>query len=203
MTLAMTGAFAAAFVLLALSPGPGLAAILSRALSGGMAAGLAVTFGLIIGDALFLGAAMIGLSAIASSMGPMFQLMKYLGAAYLVWLGIQALRASNAPIRLQAAPSTALWRDVGLGLTVTLGNPKPILFYSALLPTFLDLSTAGPSDFAILMTVVAVVSFVVYGGYMLMIERARTLLTGSTAAQRLNQATGLMMIGSGIAVATR
>ncbi len=76
MTYEMTAAFAAAFFVLALSPGPGLVAIISRALGSGMPAGLAVTAGLVVGDAAFLGAAVIGLSAIANTMGPLFQIVK-------------------------------------------------------------------------------------------------------------------------------
>ncbi len=203
MTLDTIAAFAAAFFLLALSPGPGLVAILSRALGGGFASGLAVTAGLIIGDAIFLAVAMIGLSAIASTMGPLFQIVKYAGAAYLIWLGVQGLRAANAPLTVAAQASGALWQDLLLGLVVTLGNPKPILFYGALLPTFLDLSTVGPRDFVLLMSVVVGVSVLVYSGYMLMVERARRLLASGRTAKRLNQATGVMLIGSGLAVATR
>ena len=203
MTLQMTFAFAAAFFVLALSPGPGLAAILSRSLVSGLPAGLAVTSGLVIGDAIFLGIAMVGLSAIANTMGPMFQVVKYAGAAYLIWIGVEALRAAVKPVAIEARPAAALWKDVGLGLVVTMGNPKPILFYGALLPTFLDLSTVTASDFGILMAVVVAVSVVVYSGYMIVIERARRLLNSTRAVKRLNQATGMMMIGSGIAVASR
>ena len=203
MTYQMTAAFAVAFFVLALSPGPGLAAILSRSLGSGLPAGLAVTTGLVIGDAIFLGIAMIGLSAIANTMGPMFQVVKYAGAAYLVWLGIQAIRAATKPVEIQAIPSAPLLKDVGLGLVVTLGNPKPILFYGALLPNFLDLSSVTSGDFTILMAVVVAVSFVVYSGYMLVIERARRLLNSTRTVKRLNQATGVMLIGSGLAVASR
>ena len=203
MTYQMTAAFAAAFFVLALSPGPGLAAILSRSLGSGLPAGLAVTTGLVIGDAIFLGIAMIGLSAIANTMGPMFQVVKYAGAAYLVWLGIQAIRAATKPVEIQAIPSAPLLKDVGLGLVVTLGNPKPILFYGALLPNFLDLSSVTSGDFTILMAVVVAVSFAVYSGYMLVIEQARSVLNSTRAVKRLNQATGVMLIGSGLAVASR
>ncbi len=203
MTYHMTAAFAAAFLVLALSPGPGLAAILSRSLGSGLPAGLAVTTGLVIGDALFLGIAMIGLSAIANTMGPMFQVVKYSGAAYLVWLGIQAIRAAAKPVEIQPRASATLLKDVGLGLVVTLGNPKPILFYGALLPNFLDLSSVTSGDFSILMAVVVAVSFVVYSGYMLVIERARRFLSSTRAVKRLNQATGVLLIGSGLAVAAK
>jgi threonine/homoserine/homoserine lactone efflux protein len=208
MTVEAMTAFAGAFFLLALSPGPGLAAILSRALGSGTASGLAVTFGLVIGDALFLAIAMVGLSAIANAMGPMFQAVKYTGAAYLIWLGVHAWRDAGKPFELSTqasgAPwSRALWKDIGLGLMVTLGNPKPILFYGALLPTFLDLTTIGARDFAMLMSVVIVVSFLVYGGYILLIERARRHLSSTRTIQNLNKATGIMLVGSGIVVASR
>ena len=203
MTHEMTATFAAAFFVLAVSPGPGLAAILSRALGGGVSAGLAVTFGLIVGDALFLAAAMIGLSAIAIALGPMFQLVKYAGAAYLIWLGVQALRAAGTAVSISARGPASLWQDAGLGLMVTLGNPKPILFYGALLPTFLDLARVTAADFVTLMLVVAGVSFLVYAGYMLAVERARRLLASTPAIKRLNRATGVMLLGSGVAVAVR
>ena len=181
MTAEMTTAFAGAFFILAVSPGPGLVAILSRTLGGGFISGLMVTAGLVIGDAIFLAVAMVGLSAIASTMGPLFGIVKYAGAAYLFWLGVQAFRAASAKIEIDAAAPQAtragsLWKDLGLGLFVTLGNPKPILFYGALLPTFLDLSQTSARDFAVLMSVVVIFSFVVYSAYMLMIDNARRLL---------------------------
>ncbi len=203
MNLNSTLAFTGAFFLLALVPGPGLAMILSRALGSGMAAGFAVTTGLILGDFVFMGLAIVGLSALASTMGPLFEIVKYAGAAYLVWLGIKALRADAKPVELQAQKSTGLWREVAMGLLVTMGNPKPIFFYGALLPLFLDLSAVGMSDMAMLALVVIVVSYLVYGGYMLLLERARRLLLSTRAAKRLNQATGAMFIGSGLWVASR
>ena len=208
MTAEMTTAFAGAFFLLAVSPGPGLVAILSRTLGGRFISGLMVTAGLVIGDAIFLAVAMVGLSAIASTMGPLFQVVKYAGAAYLIWLGVQAFRAASAKIEIDAAAPQAtragsLWKDLGLGLVVTIGNPKPILFYGALLPTFLDLSQTSARDFAVLMSVVVIVSFVVYSAYMLMVDRARRLLSSTRTIKRLNQTTGVMLIGAGIVVASR
>jgi threonine/homoserine/homoserine lactone efflux protein len=204
MTPEMTLAFVGAFLILAISPGPGLVAILSRTLAGGYASGLAVTAGLVVGDALFLGIAMIGLSAIASAMGPLFQIVKYAGAAYLIWLGIQSFRASHAEVAIKAEHSrSGLAKDAGLGLIVTLGNPKPIVFYGALLPTFLDLTRIAVTDFAVLMSVVVVVSFAVYGVYMVLARRAGRLLVSGTATRRLNQATGAMLVGSGLIVASR
>ena len=203
MTPASTLAFALAFLLLALAPGAGLAMILSRALGSGMGAGFAVTAGLVLGDFLFLGIAMVGLSALATTMGPFFQILKYAGAAYLIYLGYTTFRAAAIPVSLEARPATAIWREVAMGLFVTLGNPKPILFYGALMPTLLDTSKIGLGDFVVLGAIVVAISFLVYGGYMLLLARARRLIGSARAVKRLNQATGVMFVGSGLLVATR
>ena len=83
MTVESAIAFAIGMFFLALSPGPGLATIISRALASGPVAGLAVTGGLVLADFFFMGIAMAGLTVIASAMGPLFQVVKYAGAAYL------------------------------------------------------------------------------------------------------------------------
>jgi threonine/homoserine/homoserine lactone efflux protein len=204
MSLSTALAFAAAFLVLAVSPGPGVATIVGRALHGGVAAGLAAATGLIIGDFLFIGFALAGLSALASTMGPIFEVVKYAGAAYLVWLGWRALTAPAVPLQVDAAAERLpLWRDIGLGLLVTLGNPKPILFYGALLPTFVDVATATWRDGMILGGIVVLISYVVLGGYSVLAARARSTFTSSKAMKRLNTSTGVVMIGAGVAVATR
>jgi threonine/homoserine/homoserine lactone efflux protein len=199
--------FSIAFFLLALAPGAGLAMILSRTLGSGLAAGFAVTAGLVMGDFIFMGIAAAGMSAIAQMLGPMFQVLKYLGAAYLIWLGYKALTAEAKPIELSAqrsgSRSIPLWREVMMGLLVTLGNPKPILFYSALMPTLMNISSISLKDYALLGCIVILISTLVYGAYMLVIEKARRMLLSARANKRLNQATGAMFIGSGIWVVTR
>ncbi len=196
--------FAAAFFLLAISPGPGVATIISRALHGGVLAGLAAATGLILGDFLFITLALAGLSALAGTLGPVFALVQYGGALYLLWLGWRALTAPAVPLDLtRPAQPGPLWKDVGLGLVVTLGNPKPILFYGALLPTFVDVEAATWRDGLILAAIVIVVSYVVLGGYSVLAARARSVFTSAKAVQRLNQSTGVVMIGASVAVATR
>ena len=198
-------AFAVGMTLLSLSPGPGLAAILSRTWTwtSGLGAGFAVTAGLVVGDFLFLGIAAIGLTAIATTLGPLFQIVKYAGALYLIWLGVKLILAASKPLTVEASPPVHPGRDVGIGLLVTLGNPKPILFYSALLPTFLDVTAIGIGDFLLLGAVVVAVSFTVYGGYMVLADRSRRMLASTAVVRRLNQATGAVLVGSGIVVASR
>jgi threonine/homoserine/homoserine lactone efflux protein len=203
MSIESVGMFSLAFFLLALAPGAGLAMILSRTLGSGITAGYAVTAGLVIGDFIFMGIAAAGMSAIAQTMGPMFQVLKYLGAAYLLWLGYKALTAEAKPIEVQAQRSGSLLREVMMGLLVTLGNPKPILFYGALMPSLMNMNAIAFKDYLILGAIVIVISTIVYGAYMLAIERARRALMSARATKRLNQVTGVMFIGSGIWVASR
>ena len=203
MTLEYAVAFAVAMFLWAILPGPGLAAVVSRALGSGPKAGIAVIAGLIVADVIFMGIAIVGLLAIATTMGPLFQFVKYAGAAYLVWRGYRAFVGAERPVTVEARASGVLWRDLGLGLLVTLGNPKAILFYGALLPAFLDMTKIGFADFLVLTGIVVGISALVYGGYMILAERTRRLMASAKAVKRLEQATGTILIGAGIAVATR
>ena len=203
MSLDSAIAFAIGMLFLALSPGPGLATIVSRGLASGPIAGLAVTGGLVLADFFFMGVAMVGLTAIATAMGPFFQLVKYAGAGYLAWLGYKAFRSSASPLVVVPRSGQGLVKDVGLGFLVTLGNPKAILFYSALLPTFLDMTRIRFADFLILAAIVVAVSYVVYGGYIFLAQPGRRLLSSRAASRLFNRLTGSALIGAGVAVATR
>jgi len=196
-------AFAIGMFFLALSPGPGLATIISCALASGPVAGLAVTAGLVLADFAFMAVAMVGLTAIATALGPLFQVVKYAGAAYLIWLGYRAFRGSASPLIVTPRSGKGLIKDVGLGFLVTLGNPKAILFYSALLPTFLDMTRIRSSDFLLLAAIVVVISYLVYGGYIFLAERSRRLLSSTSASRIFNRLTGSILIGAGVAVAAR
>ena len=203
MALESAIAFAIGMFFLALSPGPGLATIISRALASGPMAGFAVTAGLVLADFFFMAIAMVGLTAIAATFGPFFQIVKYAGAAYLLWLGYRAFRSTASPLVVVPISGKGMIKDVGLGFLVTLGNPKAILFYSALLPTFLDMTRIRFPDFLILAAIVVVVSYVVYGGYIFLAERSRRLLSSRAASRLFNRLTGSVLIGAGVAVATR
>jgi threonine/homoserine/homoserine lactone efflux protein len=203
MTLESALAFGIGMFFLALSPGPGLATIISRALASGPIAGLAVTTGLVLADFFFMGVAMVGLAAITATLGPLFQIIKYAGAAYLLWLGYRALRSSASPLVVTPRSGTGIIKDIGLGFLVTLGNPKAILFYSALLPTFLDMAQIRFAGFLMLGAIVVAVSYVVYGAYIFVAERSRRLLSSTAAARALNRLTGPILIGAGVAVASR
>lgn len=196
-------AFTVAMVFLALSPGPGLAAVLSRTLRFGRAAGFRTVAGMVPVDIVFLLLAMTGLSAAAALMGPLFMIVKYAAAVYLIWLGIKAWRHAGEPVEMKIGAAAGAWKDFGIGALVTLGNPKAIMFYSALLPTFFDVTQMGLADFIIVSLLIAAVLFTVYGGYILMADKSRDLFQSVKARRRLDKGIGAMLIGSGVLVTTR
>lgn len=196
-------AFTIAMFFLALSPGPGLAAVLSRTLAYGKAAGFRTVAGMVPVDILFLALAMAGLSAVATLMGPFFMIVKYAAAAYLIWLGIKAWRSAGAPVEVASQDARGAWKDVGIGALVTLGNPKAIMFYSALLPTFFDVSKMDLTAFLITSLLIAGVLFLVYGGYIALADKSRGLFQSFKAKRLLDKGIGAMLIGSGVLVTTR
>lgn len=124
--------------MLALSPGPGLFYVLTRSLKGGRREGIASSFGTAIGGFVHVVAAAFGISAILATSALAFSVVKYLGAAYLIYLGIRTL-LSNDALHLDASGTDAhTWRAFYQGITTELLNPKTALFFLALLPQFIN-----------------------------------------------------------------
>jgi threonine/homoserine/homoserine lactone efflux protein len=129
--------FLCAALLLAVAPGPGMLYVLARSLQGGRRAGLASSFGTAAGGMVHVIAAAFGLSVILARSAAAFLTVKYLGAAYLVYLGIRTLRATDAAaptVGADARAASPFWQGV---LTEAL-NPKTALFFLAFIPQFVD-----------------------------------------------------------------
>jgi threonine/homoserine/homoserine lactone efflux protein len=203
MTLPTVLTLAGAVFVLAITPGPGVAAGVGRALAFGLGPALAFTAGMLAGDALLLLLAIFGLAAIAEAMGELFTLVKIAGGVYLVWLGIKLWRLEPAPVGAQPQAGTGFWRSALGGFTLTLGNPKAIVFYAAFLPTVIDVARLDAGDIALTVTVVTAILFLVMFGYCSLAARARRLFQSRRAVGRLNRGAGTLMIGAGVAVATR
>lgn len=207
MSLETLLAFTLAMFLLSVTPGPGFLMVVARALADGFKAGLAAIAGLVLGDLLFLLLAILGMSALAAVLGEFFLAVKILGAAYLIWLGVKTWR-SRPRLPQMAEPEAAgrsmpHWRSALLGFFVTLGNPKVILFYGALVPTFVDVTALTAADVAAMVLVVAAMLFLVVGFYAWLAARAGRMVRSERAVSWLNRLTGGVLVGAGIAVATR
>jgi threonine/homoserine/homoserine lactone efflux protein len=199
MDIASLMAFALIFGVACASPGPTIAALVARVLGRGTAGMPAFCLGLLLGDLVWLACAAFGLAVVASLFQPVFLAIKYLGAAYLLFL---AWKLWTAPA---AAPTDArLVKGEGIrlffgGLVLALGNPKTMLFYLALLPTIIALANLSWLGFAELAGIVAVVYSVVLCGYVLLAVRARRLFRSARAMRIVNRTTGTAMAGAAVA----
>ena len=135
----LLAAFIAASLLLAVTPGPGVLYIVTRSLAQGRRAGLASVAGIALGNLGNAIGAAFGLAALFAVSSAAFALVKYAGAAYLVYLGIKVLRTRPAPRPSVSPQACALQRVFRDGLVVALLNPKTTLFFAAFLPQFMSI----------------------------------------------------------------
>ncbi len=204
MTLAGFIAYSAALAIAAAIPGPGVTALVARALGSGFRASLFMALGLVLGDRTYLTAAVLGLALVAQTFGVVFLVVKWLGVAYLLWLAWTFWRTGiTAETVVAKAGAGGFFRCVLAGLAVTLGNPKTMIFYLALTPTLVDLRTITFADHAILAALTAVVLLVVLVPYLVLAAKARSLLQAPRALRALNRTTAAFMGGAAAAIATR
>lgn len=135
--------FVAASLPLLLLPGPAVLYIVTRSVDQGRPAGLASVVGVGVGGLVHIAFAVVGLSAILASSATAFSVVKWLGAAYLIWLGLQRLFTKDEENALTAAEPTRLSRIFSQGVLVNVFNPKTALFFLAFLPQFVDPSRSA------------------------------------------------------------
>jgi threonine/homoserine/homoserine lactone efflux protein len=203
-------AYAAALGLAAAIPGPGVAALVGQSLGSGLRAALFLLAGIALGDVVYLTVAVAGLAALAHSFAGVFLAVKLLGGLYLVYLG---WRLWTARARVTEVGGLRTASDAGsflTGFSVTLGNPKTIVFYLALLPTVLDLNRVGPGQWALLALVTVVVLFATLSPYAVLAVRARRMMSHPLALTRLNRfaagiigATGVFILGQAVTALAR
>ena len=191
---------AAAMVVLALTPGPGVLTTIATALSCGFRGTLSLIAGLVTGDICYLLFAVFGLSMVAEALGECFILIKLCAGAYLAYLGIRLLAARPHEAARESAPSSR--RSYTSGLFITLANPKVILFYCGFLPAFMDLSALTPTGIAQTPLPVATVVASVLCGYALLASRARAAMTGRHAVAAVQKTAGGLMLAAGFKLAT-
>lgn len=206
MHLSVLAAFTAALAIAVALPGPGIFAVVSCALGRGLRAALALIAGIIFGDLIYFYLAVFSLAALARSMGEFFIVVKFAGAAYLVWLGFRLWREKPADPGAadQPAPSAAGdRRNLVAGFLVTIGNPKTIAFYAGLLPTFIDLEKLSAGDALAMGLIVILVVGLIPAAYALAAASSRRFFRSPARLRALNRTAGTMLIGSGVTVAMR
>jgi threonine/homoserine/homoserine lactone efflux protein len=204
MTLAGFLTYSAALGIAAAIPGPGLTALVARALGSGFRSSLAMSFGLMLGDVSYLTAVVLGLAFVAQTFGMVFLAIKWLGVAYLAFLGWRFWTSGTTPESIEARKGNAgLLSSFVAGLTVTLGNPKTMIFYLAITPTIVDLKTITLADYGILVALTIVVLLVVLVPYLALAAKARWFLKSPRAMRALNRTAACFMVGAAAAIVAR
>jgi threonine/homoserine/homoserine lactone efflux protein len=194
--------FALALIVTAGSPGPSVAALVARVLTHGFREVLPFLAAMWLGEALWLACAVAGLAAVAHTFAVVFLVLKFAGAAYLLLLAWKMWFAPPDARQGQLPRGQTPSRMFLAGLTVTLGNPKIMVFYLALLPTIVDLSRVGAGAWLELTLTMLTVLVAVDVSWALLAVRARKLLTSPRAVKVANRAGATVMAGAAAAIAT-
>jgi threonine/homoserine/homoserine lactone efflux protein len=196
-------AYAAAPFIAAAIPGPGITAIVARALGSNFRETFFMGLGLVLGDMTYLTAVILGLAFVAQTFTGVFVVIKIAGALYLSYIAYKLWTAGLLPQDIAAKKASNVGMSFLSGLLVTLGNPKTMLFYVALVPTLIDLNGIGLREYAILLATTFVVLLVVLVPYMLLASRARMMLKQPRALQALNKTAAGILAGTAAFIATR
>jgi threonine/homoserine/homoserine lactone efflux protein len=180
------------------TPGPGILAIVARALGNGFRATVPAVLGNTLGDLIQMSLSAFGLSVIAHEMGGLFLFVKLAGATYLIWLGYKYWTApvTGVPIITSSARQGFVSQ-----LMLTLGNPKSLVFWLALMPTAIDLGRLKGVGYLQLVAATLVVIPGVEFAYALLASKVRSFLTSVTSRRHMNKSAAAIMICAGIGVA--
>ena len=194
------GAFVAAMIVFLLIPGPGNLALITSTTKGGVAGGMGATMGVIAGDQVLMWMAVAGVAALLATYPTAFAAVQWLGAAYLAWLGFKMLVAKpgSAPV-LHIRPSHYFQQ----AFTITLLNPKAIVFYMAFFPLFIDPARhQGLLTFGVMAATIAVLAFL-YGLVVVLLTHflAERLRASAVIGRILEKIAGVFLIGFGVKLA--
>ena len=194
------GAFVAAIIIFLAIPGPGNLALITSTGKGGVAGGLAATFGIIAGDQVLMWLAVAGVAALLTAYPGAFRAVQWFGAAYLAWLGLRMLlaKAGDAPV-LNIEPRH-YFKQAAL---ITLLNPKAIVFYMAFFPLFVDPDRhQGMLTFGVMAATIAVLTFV-YGLVAVLLTHRLTerMRSNPVIGQVLQKLAGVCLLAFGAKLA--
>ncbi len=193
-------AFTAATAVLLIIPGPTVLLVVSYALGHGRKAASASVAGVALGDFTAMTSSMLGLGALLAASAALFTILKWIGAAYLVYLGIKLFRAPvSDPGSAAAAPETRSARIFLHLYAVTALNPKSIVFFVAFLPQFLDLSAPILPQIVIFETTFLVLATLNALSYAAMAAAARRTIRKPSVQRAVNRVGGSILIGAGVA----
>lgn len=199
MHLGLYAAFVLATVLLALFPGPNMALIVSNSVAYGTRWGLLTLAGTSTALAIQLLLVALGMSALLAAAGTWFAVLRWIGAAYLLWLGIQTWRAPPAALAAVSARGRSVRRTVGRGMFVSLTNPKVLLFFGAFFPQFVDPHQPLAPQLVLLSATFLLIVSALDSIWACLAGRMRGWI--ARRGRLLNRVSGGMLMGAGVGLA--
>lgn len=203
LTLSSIAALSAIMFIGALIPGVSVLAVSSRSVALGFSHGVLTTMGIVVGDIIFILIAILGLSMLAETMGSFFVLVKYLGGAYLIWLGIALWRSKSKAAETEKALESSLLSSFLTGLFITLGDQKAIFFYLGFFPAFVKLPSLTFIDAGIIILIATLAIVSTKLGYALLAIKSSQLFNNTLVNKRLNMIAGAVMAGVGLFLVVR
>ena len=203
MTLETWLAFSAASIVLLLIPGPTILLVISYALGQGWRVALPMAAGVALGDFTAMTLSMLGIGALLMASATIFTVLKWLGAAYLIWLGVKLFRAGGSFETKARTEATSPVKMLAHAWLITALNPKSITFFVAFLPQFLDAKAPFLPQMVIFEATFLTLAFLNAFGYALVASKARNLFRSERAIRAFNRTGGTLLIGAGVMTATR
>jgi homoserine/homoserine lactone efflux protein len=204
MSLRVWFFFVVTEAVLCLTPGPAVLFIVSCGLARGGRAALWGNAGVLSANTFYFIVSAFGLGAVLLGSHEVFTVVKYAGAAYLVWLGIQTIRGAGLALKTDAAqPRGQGWHMLARGFVLQAANPKALLFFVALLPQFIDVHRAIAPQMLILALTSAAVEFVILAGYGYFAGRAAALARDARFVRATNRASGGLLVATGTLLALK
>jgi homoserine/homoserine lactone efflux protein len=202
MTWASWSAFAVAMAALCIVPGPAVLLVLSQALSHGTAKAAWSILGITVAGVAWLALSATGIGAVLVASYDLFFAIKWIGVAYLIWLGASTFFRTSKLSAVKPDTGVASPRRLFVGgFVLQMANPNVLLFFTAFLPQFLDPRVALIPQLAILAATTAVIEIVVQLGYATLAGRFRALLTAPKFARITDRVAGSLLIAAGLGMA--
>jgi threonine/homoserine/homoserine lactone efflux protein len=199
MTFETWLAFAAASAILIVIPGPTILLVVSYALGQGWRTALPMAVGVALGDFTAMTLSLLGLGALLAASATLFTIIKWLGAAYLVWLGIRLWRAGGALDAKPRSDAASSVKMLGHAWLVTALNPKGLTFFVAFLPQFIDPNLPLLPQVGVFGATFLTLAFANAFTYALIASRARGVVQSPRTMRVINRAGGSLLIGAGVA----
>jgi len=186
-------------IVLAAVPSSSVALVVTRSAMLGVSNGIAVSMGIVLGDLVFIVLTILGLTAIAESMGELFVAIRVLGGAYLLWIGYSLLTAKvqGTHTASESKSSEKLLVSFISGFLLTLGDLKAIFFYVSFFPVFIDLTSVSPTSLLTILVITVVAVGGVKVSYAFAAGRLALLTEGTKLQVGAKKVSGTFMIGAG------